>query len=75
MKPPAPTMHEKLGQLIRDFRKAENLSIRDLESRSGVCRSVLSKLENAQGSATLATVAKVAEALNVKLSELIRSIE
>jgi len=68
-------MHEKLGQAIREFRKAENLSIRDLETRSGVCRSVLSKLENAHGSATLATVAKVAEALKVRLSELIRRIE
>ena len=68
-------MHEKLGQAIRDFRKSERLSLRDLATRSGVAKSVISKLENAQGTPTLATLARVAEALNLRLSDLLRQIE
>ena len=68
-------MHEKLGALIRERRTSADVSLRDLQTQSGIAKSVLSKLENGQGSCTLETLDKVAKALGLKLSELFKKLE
>lgn len=39
----------KIGELIKDHRKARNLSLRDLEQQTGVDKCTLSRLENNKG--------------------------
>jgi len=39
----------KIGELIKDHRKARNLSLRELEQQTGVDKSTLSRMENNKG--------------------------
>jgi DNA-binding Xre family transcriptional regulator len=55
-------------QLLRAEREAQGLSLSDLEQRTGIAESNLSKLENAEDvNPTLTTLATYAEALGKKL--------
>ncbi|MBI2479805.1 MAG: helix-turn-helix transcriptional regulator [Planctomycetia bacterium] len=55
-------------QLLRAEREAQGLSLSDLEQRTGIAESNLSKLENAEDdNPNLTTLATYAEALGKKL--------
>jgi transcriptional regulator with XRE-family HTH domain len=60
------------GQKLRRLRNHQVWLIGDLARESGVHRNVVSKLENNRGGAYPETIRKLAKALNVDPSELIR---
>jgi transcriptional regulator with XRE-family HTH domain len=61
-----------LGPRIRALREAMDLSLRDLAERSGVSAPMLSQVERGETSPTLQVAGKIAEGLELRLSQLLR---
>jgi len=61
----------KLGTVIRRRREALGLSQEGLAALSELNRTYLGKIERGEVIASIVTLQKIAEGLNVKLSELI----
>jgi HTH-type transcriptional regulator, competence development regulator len=57
---------------LRELRREQVLSLRDLEEKSGVSYNTIWRLEDGRQGAHPRTVRKLAEALGVQPSELIR---
>jgi transcriptional regulator with XRE-family HTH domain len=57
---------------LRDLRRERVLSLRELEERSGVSYNTIWRLEDGRQGAHPRTVRKLAEALGVQPSELIK---
>jgi transcriptional regulator with XRE-family HTH domain len=75
---PAPSDHNSgeaglhvAGQ-VRDIRKARHLSQRQLASRMQVPRTYISKIENGKAIPTLGSLERLADALEVEVSRLVR---
>jgi len=60
------------GDRVRVLRDAMGLSLRDLAERSGVSAPMLSQVERGETSPTLASAAKIAAGLELRLSQLLR---
>jgi transcriptional regulator with XRE-family HTH domain len=60
------------GARVRALREAMGLSLRDLAQRSSVSAPMLSQVERAETSPTLAVAAKIAAGLELTLSQLLR---
>jgi transcriptional regulator with XRE-family HTH domain len=61
-----------LGPRIRALREAMDLSLRDLAVRSGVSAPMLSQVERGETSPTLQVAGRIAEGLELRLSQLLR---
>src|SRR3954452_16002624 len=61
-----------LGPRVKALREAMGLSLRDLAERSGVSAPMLSQVERGETSPTIALAAKIAEGLELRLSQLLR---
>jgi transcriptional regulator with XRE-family HTH domain len=61
-----------VGPRIRALREAMGLSLRDLAERCGVSAPMLSQVERAETSPTLAVAEKIAAGLELTLSQLLR---
>ncbi|MCW3014806.1 MAG: helix-turn-helix protein [Solirubrobacterales bacterium] len=61
-----------IGPRVRALREAMDLSLRDLAERSGVSAPMLSQVERAETSPTLAVAGRIAHGLELKLSQLLR---
>jgi transcriptional regulator with XRE-family HTH domain len=61
-----------VGPRIRALREGMSLSLRDLAERSGVSAPMLSQVERGETSPTLAVAARIAEGLDLRLSQLLR---
>ena len=57
---------------LRRCRYERGLSIANLEAKSGVAFSTISRLENARQGAQMRTVRRLAEALGVEIADLMR---
>jgi transcriptional regulator with XRE-family HTH domain len=57
---------------LKELRRVQVLSLRELEQRSGVSYNTIWRIEDGRQGAHPRTVRKLAEALGVKPSELIR---
>ncbi|HEY5976763.1 MAG TPA: XRE family transcriptional regulator [Solirubrobacterales bacterium] len=60
------------GTRIHALREAMGLSLRDLSERSGVSAPMLSQVERQETSPTLAVATKIADGLDLTLSQLLR---
>ena len=58
-----------VGENIRQIRKKEGLTVTELARKAGMTKSALSKVENGQTSSPIATLMRVATALDVPLAE------
>lgn len=56
--------------LIRELRKSKNISLRELESLTGISKGHLSKIERQSIDPSLSTLVRIATALKVKVEEL-----
>jgi len=63
------------GQRLRQLRVQRALSLRALGQRSGVSFATINNLENGNRPARLATIRKLAEALDVEPKELMKGEE
>ena len=69
-------LNEKLiGQTIRDLRKAKGVSQELLSGFAGIARTHLTMIENGTKQANFETLCKIASALEMKPSELVKKIE
>ena len=61
-----------IGNVIRELRLKDNLTIADVAAQAGISRGMVSKIENGQVSTSLETLSKIAQALGVSLAHLFR---
>ena len=75
---PGPMIHSSaeaglhVAAQVRDIRKARHLSQRQLASRMQVPRTYISKIENGKAIPTLGSLERLADALEVDVSQLVR---
>ena len=61
-----------IGNVIRELRLKDNLTIAEVAAQAGISRGMVSKIENGQVSTSLETLSKIAQALGVSLAHLFR---
>jgi transcriptional regulator with XRE-family HTH domain len=66
----APTRELQLGPRIRALRQARNVTLRELASRAGVTESFLSQVEREVTTPSIASVQRIARALDLSIAEL-----
>jgi transcriptional regulator with XRE-family HTH domain len=62
----------QIGPRVRSLREAMGLSLRDLGERTGVSAPMLSQVERGETSPTLAIAQRIANGLDLSLSQLLR---
>ncbi len=67
------TLDQYIGTTVRQLRLRHGLTIADIAQMAGISRGMLSKIENGQVSPSLDTLAQIASALGVTLSNLFRN--
>lgn len=67
---PEAEMYRSIGQVIRDARKNQQLTLKQLARRTGLSVSLLSQIERAESSASLDSLFKIVTALGVKMADL-----
>lgn len=73
---PSPeSLDRQIGAGLRRLRQAQGWSLDDLAARSGVSRATLSRLENAEVSATTAVLCKLAGVFGLTASRLLYNLE
>ncbi len=61
-----------MGGRVRALREGMDLSLRDLAERSGVSAATLSQVERGESSPTLTVAGRIADGLELSLSQLLR---
>jgi len=62
----------KLGKNLKRIRLAKGITQGDIVRKLRVGRGFISNIENGKANPTLSTIAKLAEALDVKLDKLVK---
>ena len=65
----------EFGMRVRSLRKERGLSLEQLAARSNVALATLSRIENGKGTGTFRTHQRIAEALDLPLTELYRNLQ
>ncbi|MCQ2776529.1 MAG: helix-turn-helix domain-containing protein [Bacilli bacterium] len=69
------TIEKQLGMRIRFLRRQKKMSIEDLALEAEINKNYLSDLERGTRNPTILILNKLAKALRISLSELVRGIE
>ncbi|MET9489233.1 MULTISPECIES: helix-turn-helix domain-containing protein [unclassified Nocardia] len=64
-----------IGKQVRALRLASGLSVGDMAAKVGISKAMLSKIENAQTSCSLSTLARLASGLDVPVTSLFRGAD
>jgi transcriptional regulator with XRE-family HTH domain len=64
-----------IAQRVREYRLQLGLTVGQLAARSGLSKGMLSKMENAQASPSLATLARLSAALSVPVTAFFRGLD
>jgi DNA-binding XRE family transcriptional regulator len=64
-----------IAQRVREYRLQLGLTVGQLAARSGLSKGMLSKMENAQASPSLATLARLSTALAVPITSFFRGLD
>ena len=67
---PEADLHRAIGRVIRDARKTQDLTLKQLARRTGLSVSLLSQIERAESSASISSLYKIASALQLRMGEL-----
>jgi len=65
----------QLGATVQRLRKAYNLSLSELSEQSGVAKSIISQIERNETNPTLATIWRLAQALDVSIERVLHATE
>lgn len=65
------TRDTSLGDAIRESRRRQGLTLDQLSARCGVSRAAISKIERGESGATTPVLGRIAEALDLSISQLI----
>lgn len=68
-------LEEAIARNVRGLRVQHGLSVGDMAERVGISKAMLSKIENAQTSCSLSTLARLAVGLDVPVTSLFRGAE
>ena len=63
------------GRIIRNLRRRKGWSQEVLSGLAGIARSHLSEIETGEKNAAVDTLWRIAEALGIRMSELMRRVE
>ena len=66
---------EAVAARVREYRTTLELTIGELADRSGVSKAMLSKIENARIQPSLTTMTRIAQALRVPVTSLLRGVD
>jgi transcriptional regulator with XRE-family HTH domain len=69
------TIEEAIGARVRSLRRRLDMTVAELASQAGLSMGMLSKIENAAISPSLATLQALADALNTPISSLFAELE
>lgn len=64
-----------IAERVRDFRREYGWTVGQLAERSHLSKGMLSKIENMQGSPSLATLARLSDALSVPVTAFFRGLD
>jgi Predicted transcriptional regulators len=73
--PTAGRLERAIGAQVRRLRLAAGMSLADLAMLTGISKPMLSKIENAQTSCSLTTLATLADCLDVPVTSLFRDAD
>jgi transcriptional regulator with XRE-family HTH domain len=68
-------LHAAIARRVREYRQDRGLTVGQLADDSGISKGMLSKIENAQASPSLATLARLSQALGVPVTSFFRGLE
>ncbi len=68
----AQALSGQLGKTVQRLRKAYNLSLSELSEQSGVAKSIISQIERNETNPTLATIWRLAQALDVSIERVLQ---
>ncbi|ALX03554.1 MULTISPECIES: helix-turn-helix domain-containing protein [Aeromicrobium] len=71
----AMALEQAIAVNVRHHRTAAGLSVADMAQRLGLSKAMLSKIENAQTSCSLATLQRLATGLDVPVTSLVRGAD
>lgn len=66
------SLERYLGNVIRELRLKDHLTIADVAAQAGISRGMLSKIETGQASTSLDALSRIVQALGVSLAHLFR---
>src|ERR1700712_2292494 len=69
----AQVLSGQLGKTVQRLRKAYNLSLSELSDQSGVAKSIISQIERNETNPTLATIWRLAQALDVAIDRVLQA--
>jgi len=65
----------QLGRAVMRLRKAHSMSLSELSEHSGVAKSIISQIERNETNPTLATIWRLAQALDVSIERVLQAAE
>jgi CheY-like chemotaxis protein len=68
-------LRETLGNVIRDRRKSQKLTLQQMSDKTGVSLGYLSQIELGKNSASIETLYRICLALGMKMSDLFQAIQ
>jgi DNA-binding NtrC family response regulator len=68
-------LRETLGNVIRDRRKGQKLTLQQMSDKTGVSLGYLSQIELGKNSASIETLYRICLALGMKMSDLFQAIQ
>ena len=71
----ASALSGQLGKTVQRLRKAYSLSLSELSAQSGVAKSIISQIERNETNPTLATIWRLAQALDVSIDRVLQTSE
>ncbi|MEW6088892.1 MAG: response regulator [bacterium] len=71
---PLNRLDKQIGQNIKNNRMKKSLMVKDLAEGAGLSASLISQLENGKNAASILTLYKIAQVLEIKLSDLVEGI-
>jgi transcriptional regulator with XRE-family HTH domain len=67
------TSEQRVGELIRELRTQQELSLRTLAARAGFSPSFLSQVENGQASPSISSLERIAHSLGITIGDFFRA--
>ena len=70
LRSPEEDLHRVIGETVRNLRKKNSLTLKQMSRRTDLSVSLLSQIERAESSASISSLYKIASALDVRIREL-----
>jgi transcriptional regulator with XRE-family HTH domain len=70
-----PAFEAAIGRNVRQLRQQQGLTVAEMAARVGISKAMMSKIENAQTSCSLSTLALLAKGFDVPVTSLFRGID